>query len=41
MLREWQDTDYVFGLFGNSRSEARKEYESMLKRGLNKAGEVN
>ena len=32
--REWQDTDYVLGHFGKSRSKARKEYEFFVKEGL-------
>jgi putative transposase len=32
--REWQDTDYVLGYFGRSRTEARKAYESFVKEGL-------
>jgi len=32
--REWQDTDYVLGYFGKSKSKARREYESFVKGGL-------
>jgi hypothetical protein len=32
--RQWQDADYVLGYFGNSRGQARKEYESFVKSGL-------
>jgi putative transposase len=32
--REWQDTDYVLGYFGKSKTEARKEYESFVKEGV-------
>jgi len=32
--REWQDTDYVFGYFGKSDRQARKEYETFVKEGL-------
>ena len=32
--REWQDTDYVLGYFGKSKSKARREYEFFVKGGL-------
>jgi putative transposase len=32
--REWQDTDFVLGYFGKSKTEARKEYESFVKDGI-------
>jgi len=32
--REWQDTDYVLGYFGRSKTEARKEYEAFVKEGV-------
>ena len=32
--RQWQDTDYVLGYFGKSKTQARKEYESFVKDGL-------
>jgi putative transposase len=33
--RKWQDTDYVLGYFGKRKTEARKEYESFVKEGVN------
>ena len=33
--RDRQDTDYVLGYFGKSKSKARKGYESFVKDGLN------
>ncbi len=32
--REWQDTDYVLGYFGKSKTRARKEYKSFVRDGL-------
>jgi len=32
--REWQDTDYVLGYFGKSKTEAREEYEAFVKEGV-------
>ena len=32
--RQWQDTDYVLGYFGKSKTTARKDYESFVKGGL-------
>ena len=32
--RQWQDTDYVLGYFGKSKTEARKKYESFVKEGV-------
>ena len=32
--REWQDNDYVLGYFGKRKSQARKEYESYVKKGV-------
>jgi putative transposase len=32
--REWQDTAYVLGCFGKSKTRARKEYESFVRDGL-------
>ncbi len=32
--RQWQDTDYVLGYFGKSKTKARKGYESFVKAGL-------
>ena len=32
--REWQDTAYVLGYFGRSKTEAREEYEAFVKEGL-------
>ena len=32
--RQWQDTDYVLGYFGRSKTEARKEYEAFVKEGV-------
>jgi len=32
--REWQDTDYVLGYFGRSKTEAREEYEAFVKEGV-------
>jgi REP-associated tyrosine transposase len=32
--REWQDTDYVLGYFGESKNKARKGYESFVKEGF-------
>jgi len=32
--RQWQDTDYVLGYFGRSKTEAREEYEAFVKEGV-------
>ena len=32
--RQWQDTDYVLGYFGKRKSQARKEYQTFVKKGL-------
>jgi len=36
--REWQDNDYVLGYFGKRKFQARKEYESYVKKGLTQDG---
>ncbi len=32
--RNWQDTDYVLSYFGKRKTQARKEYESFVKKGF-------
>jgi len=32
--RQWQDTDYVLGYFGKRKSQARKEYQTFVNKGL-------
>jgi putative transposase len=32
--REWQDTEYVLGLFGKRTSEARRSYRAFVKKGI-------
>jgi len=32
--RQWQDVDYVLGFFGRKVGEARKGYESYVKKGI-------
>jgi hypothetical protein len=32
--RQWQDTEYVLGLFGKRTSEARRSYRAFVKKGI-------